>query len=134
MISKGLATVRLRHGDFRPRTTTSISRDAALRRAGITVTLNSFRAPNLQAHIERFIQSLQQEALDHFIVCGAKHFDYLVSEYVAHYHTERPHQAMGNVPLAGAPPSAESAPPAPGEIICHERLGGLLKHYVRRAA
>ena len=105
-----------------------------LRDAGIKVKKNCFRAPNLQAHIERYIQSLQQEALDHFIVCGEKHFDYLVSEYVAHYHTERPHQALDNRPLTGAPPPAESAPPASGEIVCRERLGGLLKHYIRSAA
>lgn len=59
--------------------------DRTLREAGITVKKNSVRSPNLQAHIERFIQSLQQEALDHFIVCGEKHFDYLISEYLAHY-------------------------------------------------
>jgi len=49
--------------------------DNVFRDAGINVRKNSIRAPNLQAHIERFIQSLQQEALDHFIVFGEKHFD-----------------------------------------------------------
>ena len=107
--------------------------DEILRDAGIKVKKNSVRAPNLQAHVERFIQSLQQEALDHFIVFGEKHFDYLVSEYVEHYHTERPHQAKGNVPLTGEWPAPEEAPPD-GEILCHERLGGLLRHYERRAA
>ena len=42
-------------------------------------------APNLQAHIERFIQSLQQEALDHFIVFGEKHFE----QDIPHEHRPR---------------------------------------------
>lgn len=110
--------------------------DEVLCKAGIELKKNSFRSPNLQAHIERFIQSLQQEALDHFVVFGEKHFDYLISEFVKHYHTERPHQALDNRPLTGIPLFAATAlpPRALNEIVCHERLGGLLKHYVRCAA
>jgi putative transposase len=51
-------------------------------------------------------------------------------EYVEHYHTERPHQATGNVPL-----TASSSPPtSDGEVVCRERLGGVLRHYYRAAA
>jgi hypothetical protein len=32
-------------------------------------------------------------------VFGEKHLDYLVCEYVEHYHTERPYQGLENVPL-----------------------------------
>ena len=35
---------------------------------------------------------LQREAIDHFIVFGENHFDYLISEFVDYYHRERPHQ------------------------------------------
>lgn len=108
--------------------------DKVFRDAGIKVKKNSVRAPNLQAHIERFIQSLQQEALDHFIVFGEKHFDYLISEYVEYYHNERPHQAMGNVPLTGDWPEPKDDPPATIPIECRTRLGGMLRHYERRAA
>jgi putative transposase len=70
--------------------------DALMRRSGIDVDVLSYRSPNLNAYVERFIQSLQQECLDHFLVFGEKHFDYLVREYVEHHHTERPHQGLGN--------------------------------------
>jgi putative transposase len=88
------------------------------------------RAPNLNAFAERWVQSLQNECLDHFIVLGESHLDHLVSEYVAHYDEERPHQSKDNLPLTGN----WSAPPSDGAIECRERLGGLLKHYHRRAA
>jgi putative transposase len=98
--------------------------------------------------VERFIQTLQQECLDYFIVFGEQHMNHLVSEMVAHYHEERPHQAKDNDPLMPAT-AAESRPKkrkaktkakqpvevAPiQEIECRQRLGGLLKHYYRKAA
>jgi len=36
------------------------------------------------------------------MVFGEKHLDYLVSEYVEHYHVERPHQGLGNRTIAAA--------------------------------
>jgi hypothetical protein len=47
----------------------------------------------------------------------------------------QPHQGLGNVPIGGELPSDESADDFRMEnVVCHERLGGLLKHYERRAA
>jgi hypothetical protein len=58
-----------------------------------------------------------------------------VSAQDGHYHEERPHQGVGNVPL---PEAGEDAPRVlkfpSGEIKCRERLGGLLKHYYCAAA
>jgi putative transposase len=100
----------------------------------VGVQKQPLRSPNLQAYIERFIQSLQREALDYFIVFGEKHFDYLITEFVEHYHSERPHQAMGHQPLTGEWPEPEEPPPDGVDVVCRERLGGVLKHYHRRAA
>ncbi len=72
---------------------------------------------------------MQVECLDHFPVFGEKHFDYLVREYVEHYHTERPHQGLGNSLVIG-----ESPPSSVWEITCRSRLGGLLRNYSRAAA
>jgi hypothetical protein len=57
------------------------------------------------------------------------------ADHLDHSNDERQHQGIGNVLLGGTGP-----PPDPGdtisldEILCHERLGGLLKHYERKAA
>ncbi len=53
-------------------------------------------APNTNAYVERFIQTIQQECLDHFVILGQRHFDHLVAEWLEHYHEERPHQARDN--------------------------------------
>ncbi|MCG8509332.1 MAG: transposase, partial [Rhodospirillales bacterium] len=52
----------------------------------------------LDAYAERFVQTIQNECLDSFIVLGEKHLNYLVQEFVEHYNTERPHMVIGRVP------------------------------------
>jgi putative transposase len=106
--------------------------DNALRATGANVMMLSYRSPNLNAYVERFVQSIQKECLDHFLIFGERHFDYLVREYVEDYHTERPHQGLGNRLLTGEPPPAP--PDSSNEIQCRSRLGGLLKDYYRTAA
>jgi putative transposase len=85
-------------------------------------------SPNLNAYCERFVQPIKQACLDHFVIVSEKQLNYIVREFVRYYHEERPHQSLGNVPLSGQAPASE------GEIVCRERLGGLLKHYERAAA
>jgi putative transposase len=92
-------------------------------------------APNLSPFAERWIRTLRSECLDHFVVCGERHLDYLVKHFVAHYLEERPHQGVGNVPLPDAAGDEPGTLPFPsGKVKCRERLGGLLKHYYRAAA
>jgi hypothetical protein len=74
------------------------------------------------------VQTIQQECLDHFVVVGEAHLNYIVRVFVRYYHNARPHQGIGNVPPAMPPPSNGD-----GEIVCREWLGGLLKHFERAA-
>jgi putative transposase len=63
--------------------------------------------------------------------------DYLVKEMLVHYHEERPHQSKENDPLvrAATANSVGDVPDVPlSQIECRQRLGGLLKHYYRKAA
>ncbi len=60
------------------------------------------------------------------LIFAERHLEYLIKEYVEHYNTERPHQGIDNENI-------EPPPQGKGEIICRERLGGLLRYY-RRAA
>jgi putative transposase len=84
----------------------------------------------------------KQEALDYSIVFGQQHMDVLVSELVAQCHEECPHQGMDNEMLVATAPAAtkgkdEKPPPdvvPVSQIACRERLGGVLKHYYRKAA
>jgi len=54
----------------------------------------SICSPNLNAYVERFIQTLQKECLDHFVVFGCRHIDHLLKEFLLHYHPERPNRDL----------------------------------------
>jgi transposase InsO family protein len=89
------------------------------------------RSPNLNAIAERWVRSVKEEALSRFILFGERSLRYVLREYVAHFHGERPHQGKRNVTLF---PSARSDQGHEGPTHCHERLRGLLKYYDREAA
>ena len=86
-------------------------------------------SPNLNAYAERFIRSVRQECLRHIIPLGIGHLRTVVNEFVEHYHSERNHQGLGNVI-----PFPARSPPFEGRIRRRDRLGGVLKHYYRKAS
>ena len=116
--------------------------DAKLKSLRVPVKRGAYRSPNTNAFVERFIQSIEQECLDRFVVFGGTHLDYLCAEYLAHYHVERPHQSLDNEPVQ-APKKRGRRRKRPGhisdellplaEVRCKQRLGGLLKSYGRKA-
>jgi putative transposase len=91
------------------------------------------RSPNLHAYAERWARSVKEEALSRLILFGERSLRHVLTEYVTHFHHERPHQGKGNVVLM---PASCSKPRLgrPGPIQCHERLGRFLKFYDREAA
>jgi len=110
--------------------------DGVLKQAGLRPMKASFRAPNTVAFVERVVQTIKQECLDYFVVFGQRHMNYLCGQFVEHYHAERPHQGLANeLPTPPRRRRAREPDVVPlAEIGCRARLGGLLKHYYRRAA
>ncbi len=107
--------------------------DALLESDGMEIVKVGPRAPNLNAYAERWVQSAQLEALDHFLIFGEAHLHHIVSCYVDYHSRCRPHQALGNRPLADLPPPEPITHLSLQDLHCEERLGGLLRHYTRRA-
>ncbi len=87
-------------------------------------------SPDLNAYAERFVRSIKHECLNKMVLLGEAHLRLAVRQYVEHYHLERNHQGLGNRLIQ---PVSETGS-ADGEVVCRERLGGLLKHYYREAA
>jgi putative transposase len=119
--------------------------DQALRSRHVKVKLNGYRTPNTNAFVERFVQTIQQECLDRFVVFGEAHMGRICEEFLEHYHKERPHQGVGiNNELLIRPKKQgrrkKKRELLEGEIVplsefrCKQRLGGLLKSYSRNAA
>ncbi len=87
------------------------------------------RSPNLNSKVERWVRSVKTELLSKMIFFGEESLRRALAEYVDHYHQERAHQGIDNViPF----PGPEVGRPE-GEVVCSERLGGLLRYYYRSA-
>lgn len=97
-----------------------------LKSAGVKPIRTLPMSPHLNCIMERFVRSIKSEALNRMLIFGERHLEYVIQQYMEHYHTERAHQGIGNE-IIEPPPQGE------GEVVCQERLGGLLKSY-RRAA
>jgi transposase InsO family protein len=98
-----------------------------LREVGIRIVQTPYRAPNANAHAERFVRSIKEECLHRIMPMGERHYRRAVREYVEHYHIERNHQGLGNRLIVAAPARFG------GAIRRRPRLGGMLNYYERAA-
>jgi putative transposase len=108
--------------------------DMVLKSAGLDVPKMPVRAPNLRAHVERVIQTLQHEALDRMVVVSERHLNFINRHLQDWYNSQRPHSARDHLPPDWDDPPKPNNTASPNEIVCATRLGGLLKSYARRAA
>ena len=104
--------------------------DSLLKAGGVSTLKIPARSPNLNAFAERWVRSAKKECLSRLILFGEVSLKRALTEFIAHYHAERPHQGKGNVLLF--PPTEPPAYPNQ-RVVCKERLGGLLKYYARAA-
>jgi putative transposase len=104
--------------------------DRMLRASGVEPVVLPPRSPNLNAHCERFVRSIKEEALNQMIVIGEAALRSVIQSYLVHDYHERNHQGLGNqliVPESGMENQR-------GLVVRRERLGGLLSYYHREAA
>jgi putative transposase len=102
---------------------------------GIEFRTTPAHSPNLNSYAEAYVGRTKAECLNHFIVFGENHLRHILGQWTGFYHQFRPHQGLGNMPIDTVLPSPASIHEFRLEdVICHESLGGLLKHFERRAA
>jgi putative transposase len=101
-----------------------------LKSSGIKTVKLPARSPNLNAYAERFVRSIKSECLSRIIPLGERHLRLVVKEYTDHYHVERNHQGLHNRLIE----DRHGVVYIHSAVVRHERLGGFLDYYERRAA
>jgi transposase InsO family protein len=104
--------------------------DAILKDSGVESVVLPLRSPNLNAHCERFVRSIKEEALAQMMMLGEHALYYAIQQYLVHYHHERNHQGLANQLIIPAPDLGSHS----SQVRRRERLGGLLSYYNREAA
>ena len=116
--------IRDRAGQF------TSSFDAVFTAEGIRILASPSRAPRANAICERIIGTLRSELLDRLLIANEHHLRRMLTEYLLHYNTARPHRALGQL----TPAQADSQPPEPVNLAEHriplkQVLGGLTYEY-----
>jgi putative transposase len=108
--------------------------DAVFTAAGIEVLKIPPRAPRANAHAERWVRTVLTECLDWILIRNRSHLHQILTAYLKHYNTARPHRAIGLVAPLPAPTTALSGTQGQsGQIRRIDILGGLVHEYVRAA-
>jgi putative transposase len=97
------------------------------RRIGIDAITSPIRSPRANAIVERVIETLRRECLDHIIVLDERHLTSVLSDFVPYYNRDRPHRTLG---LSTPEPRPR---PTTGPIRSRPVLNGL-HHVYERAA
>src|SRR5256886_14766960 len=104
--------------------------DAMLKDSGVEPVVLPPHSPNLNAHCERFVRSIKEEALGRMIFIGEASLRYAIRSYLSHYHAERNHQGLDNQLITPEPEVGRAS----GPVKRRKRLGGMLSYYYREAA
>ena len=110
--------------------------DAIFHGEAMTVIRTPFRAPNANAHVERWVGSVRRECLDRLLIFSRRQLERVLRVYVRHYNEQRPHRALDlQAPDPRTIRPARCGPVAsPTAIRRKDLLGGLIHEYEAAAA
>jgi putative transposase len=116
--------IRDRAGQF------TSSFDAVFTAEGIRILASPPQAPRANAICERIIGTLRRELLDRMLIVNEYHLRQVLTEYLQHYNTARPHRVLSQL----TPAQAGTRPAEPVNLAEHrirrkQVLGGLTHEY-----
>jgi putative transposase len=108
--------------------------DAVFTASGIDVVKIPPRAPRANAYAQRWVRTVRSECLDWTLIWNDRQLHRVLTEYLRHYNTVRPHRSLD---LRPPRPASQLTLAAPGgrESPVHrvDVLGGLIHEYHRAA-
>jgi putative transposase len=96
---------------------------------GRTVKLTPVRSPNLQAFVERVIQTLKHEVLNGFCVVSERQLNHILRVGADWYNRRRGHTGREHRPPIREDEQPPMADLCKHKLVCHNELGGHLKSY-----
>jgi transposase InsO family protein len=106
--------------------------DAIFVAEGIHIVRTPPQAPRANAICERMVGTLRRELLDRMLIVNERHLRRVISIYLEHFNTARPHRSPGQL----APAQAETRAPQPVNLAEYRIrrkpiLNGLTSQYKR---
>jgi putative transposase len=108
--------------------------DAVFAASGIGVVKIPPRAPRANAYAERWVRTVRDECLDWTLIWNQRQLHRVLTEYLRHYNTVRPHRGLDlQPPRQGARLTLVEPGTGDSSVQRVDVLGGLIHEY-RRAA
>jgi|SRR6056297_1685136 len=101
--------------------------DEVFTSAGAKIKKTTPKSPNLQAFVERVVQTLKHEILNAFCIASDKQLDIILARGTDWYNNRRCHSERDNRPPVRDEAEPEVIDLATRKIECFEELGGQLK-------
>jgi putative transposase len=96
---------------------------------GRRIKITPIKSPNLQAYVERVVQTLKHEVLNAFCVVSERHLDHILKTGADWYNRRRGHSARDHLPPVRDEGEPQAVDLIRHKIVCHTELGGYLKSY-----
>ena len=104
--------------------------DEIFRTEALTILKTPVRTPVANTFAERWIGTLRRELLDRTIIWNQRQLQRLVTDYIDHYNSHRPHRSLEQrPPLNTDPPVTADQNPTPHRVIRSTRCHGLINEY-----
>ncbi len=103
--------------------------DAVFQSEGMGIIATPYQAPNANAFAERWVRTAREECLDHILILSDAHLRRVLTQFVAYYHTRRPHQSLDQ-----QSPVTRTPPLCAGPVAYRPVLGGIIKDYLTTPA
>jgi putative transposase len=103
--------------------------DAVFTAEAIRILASPPQAPRANAICERIIGTLRRELLDRLLIVTEHHLRQVLTEYLRHYNTARPHRALSQLAPAQAHARPSEINLAEHRIRRRHVLGGLTHEY-----
>ena len=85
--------------------------DAVSRRPRVRILATPPQAPRANVICERVIGTLRRDLFDRLLIVNERHLRQVLTEYLLHYNTARPHRALGQLAPAQAGTPAKGSQP-----------------------
>jgi putative transposase len=95
----------------------------------VKILVSPPQAPSANAICERMIGTLRREPFDRLLIVNEHHLRQVLTEYLRHYNTARPHRSLGQLAPAQAPTRPPQINHAEHRIRRKQVLGGLTHEY-----
>jgi putative transposase len=112
--------------------------DAVFAAAGIDIVKIPPRAPRANAYAERWVRTVRSACLDWTLIWNQQQLHRVLTEYLRHYNTARPHRSLSLQPPNRADPArrmtlVDSSSTVERPVRRVDVLGGLIHEYQRAA-